>query len=216
MTKRSRRPRTAIVGTGHLARALGPLLVARGYRIVAVAGRRPGSARSLARALRGARAVARPERALDAAELVLLAVPDREILPLARRLAGAGRSRLAGKTFLHHAGALGLEALEPLAAAGAAVAVLHPLQALGEPAVVREVLPGSTGRIEGRGRGLRVARRLARDLGLVPLVLPPRAGDAARAAYHAAGALASNDVLALLASARRLRGSCTPRQARPP
>jgi predicted short-subunit dehydrogenase-like oxidoreductase (DUF2520 family) len=214
MTKRSGRPRTAIVGTGHLARALAPLLLASGYRIVAVAGRRPASARALARTLRGARAVAAPERAVAAAELILLAVPDREIAPLARRLSAAGRPGLRGKTFLHHAGALGREALEPLATAGAAVGVLHPLQALGEPAVARDVLPGSTGRIEGQGQGLRVARRLARDLGLVALELPPGSGEAERAAYHAAGALASNDVLALVAIALELLESAGVPRAR--
>ena len=45
-----------------------------------------------------------------------------------------------------------------------------------------------------------VARRLARDLGMHPFELPGPATAADRATYHAAAALVSNDLLALLAT----------------
>ena len=195
---RASRPRTALVGTGRVARALSPLLVACGYPVVAIAGRRATSARAIARSIRGASATASPERAAREAELILLAVPDREIAPLARRLAGAGVPGWRGKTVLHHAGALGAGILDPLREAGAEVGVLHPLQALGDPALARHVLPGSRARVEGSRKGAAVARRLARDLGLVPLDLGPDAGDDERVAYHAAASVASNDLVALL------------------
>jgi len=132
-------------------------------------------------------------------------VPDREIAPLARRLAAAGAAA-PGRTFLHHAGALGVDVLEPSGQAGASVGVLHPLQSLGVAGLAREVLPGSAARIEGSGQGLLVARRLARDLQLVPVHLGPDAGPDERIAYHAAAAMASNDVVALLGTALDLLG----------
>jgi predicted short-subunit dehydrogenase-like oxidoreductase (DUF2520 family) len=99
---------------------------------------------------------------------------------------------------LHHAGALGPEALEALRAAGAGVGLLHPLQSLGVPELAAEVLPGSRARIEGDRRGRAAARRLARGLGLVVLPLDSMS-PRDRTAYHAAAAVASNDLLALMA-----------------
>jgi predicted short-subunit dehydrogenase-like oxidoreductase (DUF2520 family) len=139
----------------------------------------------------------RAEVAAGCAELLLLAVPDRALEPLARGLASAPRVDWRGRTVLHHAGARGPEALAPLARAGAAVGLLHPLQCLGIPALAGEILPGSRARIEGHVRARRAAAALARDVGLVVLRVRTRS-PADRLAYHAAAALASNDLVALL------------------
>lgn len=183
------RPATAVVGAGRLARALLPLLAARGYRPRRVA----------SRPARGRRAPA-----VGAARLVLLAVPDRAIRTVAAALARDRSRDWSGRVVLHHAGALGTEPLEPLTHRGAAVGVLHPLQCFGGTRRMHDVLPGSRARIEGDPPARAAARRLARDLGLVPLRFP-RALDAdARAAYHAAGALVANDLVALVSLAVEL------------
>jgi len=145
----------------------------------------------------------------------LLAVPDRSIAPTARLLSKAPRVDWQGRIVLHHAGALGTEPLAPLSDAGAAVGVLHPLQSLGIPELVAEILPGSRARIEGDSRGRSTATRLARSLGLVPLRLKRDLSDSDRTAYHAAAALASNDLVALLAIGLELLESIglTSRQA---
>jgi predicted short-subunit dehydrogenase-like oxidoreductase (DUF2520 family) len=201
---RDRRPATALIGTGRLSRALGPLLVERGYPVVAVVGRRASAARSVARSIPGASASISPLRSVSRAELILLAVPDREIEPLARRLARTNNLDWSRKVVLHHAGSLGLEVLEPLEQAGAAVGLLHPMQALGKPDAAREVLAGSRARIEGGPRAAATAGRLARDLGLVALSFPGSLDEHGRRAYHAAASLASNDLVALIAVAADL------------
>lgn len=200
---RSAEPSTALIGAGKLARALAPLLVEAGYPIVAVASRDGRSARRLCRELRQGRPGADPVNAARAARLVLLAVPDRQIAEVARLLAGKLKRELAGRTVIHHAGAMGIEPLSPVIRAGASAAVLHPLQCLGSPELARRILPGSRARIEGDPKGAAVARRLARDVGLVPLRLPARLSPADRELYHAAASLASNDLLALLHLATR-------------
>jgi predicted short-subunit dehydrogenase-like oxidoreductase (DUF2520 family) len=192
------KPKTAVIGSGRLARALLPLLAESGYRIVAVAAR---SKRSAARAIpAGSRALptADAAEAVAGADLVLLAVPDREIAGVARLLAKSGDSRWRSRTVLHHAGALGPEPLRPLARQGAAVGVLHPFQVCADPGVARQALPGSAARIEGDARAVRVADRLARDLGLLPYRPARSFGPRERAAYHAAASLLSNDLVALL------------------
>jgi predicted short-subunit dehydrogenase-like oxidoreductase (DUF2520 family) len=174
---------------------------ARGYPVVAVAARRRSAARTLCGKLGGARATTSAARAVERAELILIAVPDRAIAPVATGLARAAGLRWEARTVLHHSGATGLAPLRTLRQRGAAVGLLHPLQALPDAETAREVLPGSRARVEGTPRALRLARRLARDLELVPLRFRGELGDEDRILYHAAAALASNDVLALLASA---------------
>jgi predicted short-subunit dehydrogenase-like oxidoreductase (DUF2520 family) len=197
------RPETVVVGAGRLAAALLPALVGAGYPVVAVASRRLAAARRLARRARGVRATTKIEESAGRGGLVLLAVPDRAIAELARLLAGAVEG-WRGRTVIHHAGALGIEPLAPLARAGAGTAVVHPLQCLGPDAAETGVLAGSHARVEGDRRGRPVARRLALDLGLVPLPLPAELGAAERAAYHAAASLVSNDVVALLSAATEI------------
>jgi predicted short-subunit dehydrogenase-like oxidoreductase (DUF2520 family) len=192
---------TAIVGTGHLARALGPLLAERGWPIVAVVGRRPSAARALKRRIPAAMATGSIDRAARDARLLLLAVPDRAVESLAARLAASTPVEWERRVVLHHGGALGLDALGALARAGASVGRLHPLQTLGDPDTVREVLRGSRALVEGDTWAVAVARRLSRVLGLLPLQPENPLDAAGRAGYHAAASMASNDLLALLATA---------------
>lgn len=195
------RPAIGMIGAGRFARTIAPLLRRAGYRIAAVTSARAAPAQRLARSVR-ARACGSSADVLAHADWILLAVPDREIASVARMLAGAPPTALDGKVVLHHAGALGLEPLAPLAARGAEIGVLHPLQTLSDPAIARAVVRGSRARIEGTPGALRAARRIASDLGLVPLVLRGRGDD--RVAYHAAAAIAANDLLALLDLAARV------------
>jgi len=190
---------TAVIGTGRLARALVPLLGRGGHPVVAVYGR----SRRAARVALGERSPAQATTSLRAAvvpaRLVLLAVADRAVPLVARRLADLDGIDWRERVVLHHCGALGPEPLAPLAARGAATGLLHPLQSLGLATHAAPLLRGSRARIEGSGHAPRVARALARALGLVPLPLGRLAPDD-RVLYHAAAALCSNDVLALLSA----------------
>lgn len=186
------RPQTVIVGAGRLARALKPLLATHGYRPRTVAARRAG------------RTAAAPARSVGDAELILLAVPDRAIAEVAGRLAKGIESDWSGRVVLHHAGSLGTEPLAALARKGASVGVLHPLQCFGGGRGSGEFVAGSRARIEGDRRARSVATRLARDLGLVALRFRQPLDAEGRAAYHAAGALVANDLVALVSLALEL------------
>ncbi len=187
---------TSVIGAGKLACALVPLLGPAGFPVDSVASKRLASARRACRGVSQVITTRDLDQAVRGARLVLLAVPDSEISPVALRLADCdGWER---RTVLHHAGSLGVEPLEPLGALGAAVGVMHPLQSLGRPDLAAEALAGSRARIEGDPRGRAVASRLARGLGLTPLRLPARLSKENRSTYHAAAALVSNDLIALL------------------
>src|SRR5450759_5520261 len=92
-----------VVGRGNLGRTLAGAFKAAGRRAELRPARRgiPGLVRGL-------------ESSPDA--IVFLAVPDDALLPIAERLAGAGRRIPQTVAFVHLSGALPLGALEPLRA----------------------------------------------------------------------------------------------------
>jgi predicted short-subunit dehydrogenase-like oxidoreductase (DUF2520 family) len=128
--------------------------------------------------------------------LVVLAVPDRFIAGLARRLADQD-ALPAGASFIHLSGGLGLGALEPLAALGLSTGCLHPLQpfpAVRGPESFRGCvcsLDASDPRMYAR------LEALARALGAIPR----RLTDEWRPLYHAAAVMASSYLVVLAAQA---------------
>jgi predicted short-subunit dehydrogenase-like oxidoreductase (DUF2520 family) len=178
--------RLFVVGRGNLGRTLAGAFKAAGRRAELRPARRgiPGLVRSL-------------ESSPDA--IVFLAVPDDALLPIAERLAGAGRRIPQTVAFVHLSGALPLGALEPLRARHS-IGSFHPLQSFPEPRS-----PAALGSIvvavDATSTLLR--RRLtslARALG----ARPKRVGDGERVLYHAAAVFASNYVDVLLAKAVQL------------
>lgn len=198
--RRRPQPPLVVVGAGRLARALVPRLADAGVPVAAVVSRRPGSARALARRV-GARAAAGAASAATPGACLLLAVPDDALDAVAREWADLVPVGGGARVALHHAGALGPEPLAPLAARGVATGVLHPLQSLGPGRGAGERLDGAAARIEGAPAAVAAARRLARAAGLRPLPAPGVWTAARRADYHAAAALAANDLVALFAAA---------------
>ena len=190
----STRLRFALVGPGRAGSAVGARLAAVGSLCVAVAARTltSPSARRLAERL-GAPVRGVADAGPDAA-LVVIATPDAAIEAAAATLA----PRLdPGTLVVHLSGARGVDALAPLAAARPDVTVgaLHPLQTLtGFDAADR--LVGAWAAVAGPPDVADVAR----TLGLRPCSIP----DPARPAYHAAAAVASNHLVALLGQVERL------------
>ena len=153
--------RLAIVGNGRMGRALAAAL--------------PQASGPFGRGFDG-----------DGFDIVLLAVPDREI-------AGAAALVLPGRLVGHCAGAWGLDLLAPHEAFG-----LHPLMTVTHAganfAGAGAAVAGST------PRALAVAQQLAAQLGLRAFTI----ADEDRAAYHAAASIASNFLVTLEDAAETL------------
>ena len=185
----------ALVGPGRAGTTLAVALRTRGWVPRAVAGRAPGDdsvARVAALLAVPARTVA--EVAADA-DLVVIATPDAAIAETAAALAPGLR---AGALVLHVSGACTLDELDKLRVARPDVAVgsLHPLQSLPSVEAGVDRLPGSWCAVDGPPD----VERIAVSLGMRPF----RIADADRAAYHAAAAIASNHLVAVLAQAGRV------------
>jgi predicted short-subunit dehydrogenase-like oxidoreductase (DUF2520 family) len=212
-------PTLAIIGAGRVGRALGRALRQRGWQIEAVVTRSPKTARAAVRAIGAGRAQSRIDASSLTADVIFITTPDRAIAAAARELArlpkqggfvGRGFNRykkgtragrlqpLAGITILHTNGTLDRSVLAPLEKLGAATGSLHPLQTFGLGTAPK--LDGCICAIEGTARALRMARRIADELGCIPVAISPQA----KPAYHAAGALAAGHVLAIIEAATRI------------
>jgi len=133
------------------------------------------------------------------AGVVILAVRDDAIQPLAEALARAGAIR-AEQVVLHLSGAQGQEALGALVASRAALGSLHPLQTISDPERAPARLKGAWAAVEGMPRAVEAAEALARDVGLRPFHIPSKA----KPIYHASAVFASNYFVVVEAVAQRL------------
>ncbi len=124
---------------------------------------------------------------LDGADLVLLCVPDGAIAERASTLA-VDADRVVG----HCSGALGLDVLEPHPRRTS----LHPLVSVADAERGAAALRGAWAGLAGDP----IAAELAAALGMRGVAVP----DERRAEYHAAAAIASNHLVALLGQVERV------------
>jgi predicted short-subunit dehydrogenase-like oxidoreductase (DUF2520 family) len=194
----ARKPAITIVGPGNLGSALALALRAAGYPIAAIVSRDIPAARRRARVLArqvGARATTLAAASLPG-DVVWICLPDDALAACARAL--AAKSGWRGRIVLHPSGALSSDVLAPLRRRGAAVASLHPMMSF-----VRGIVPalaGVTFALEGDARALRVARRIASDLGGHVFAIR----KSRKPLYHALGAFSSPLIVASLAVAGRV------------
>lgn len=206
----AKKPTIAIVGPGRLGSALALQLRRAGYGIREVishntaASRRKG--RDLARKI-GARAAIAKDARLDA-NLFWFCVPDRTIADAARELAPLANWK--GKVAFHASGALTSDELNVLRRRGAAVAAVHPLMTFvnGSSPSLNDVAFA----IEGDATAVRLARRIASDLGGKAFLIPKNK----KAAYHAWCGFTSPLLVAALVTAEQVAGiaGMTPAEAR--
>ena len=100
---------------------------------------------------------------VDDVELVILAVPDDAVAPLAASL------RLyAGQAIVHTSGLLGAEVLAPALAAGTQAGAFHPLVAFADLDRALAALDGATIAIEGDDEGAPIWPRWPRRSAVNP------------------------------------------------
>ena len=183
----------AIVGAGTVGTAVAVRWRDAGHAIVGVTGREATQERA-ARWLPGT-TVGAVEDVVPAAEVVAIAVPDREIHDVAAEVAQAIRP---GEAVLHLSGALGLAVLAPVASAAGVPLALHPLQTFADVEGAIRSLEGTAMAVTAsQDAGWRLGDRLAADLGGRPFHL----ADGDRPLYHAAAVFASNYLVAVSGAA---------------
>jgi predicted short-subunit dehydrogenase-like oxidoreductase (DUF2520 family) len=183
-----------MAGAGRIGQALGRLLRERGEAVTAVASRRHERAESAALFLGGGvRAVSYADLPKHASR-ILIAVSDDAVSEVARILAGAGMQR---GLVLHTSGSRGPEALSPLAEAGVACGVLHPLQTVASPEQGLPALLGIAFAVAGDDPATAWAEHIVSLLDGRALRIAP----GSQPVYHAAAVVASNYVVGLIDAA---------------
>ena len=182
-------PVIGIVGAGAVGTALGVALSRAGWPIHAVASRDAGRRERFRSLVNVNRAFIDPEALVEEVELIILAVPDDVIAPLA-----SGLRMYSGQAMIHTSGAVGSEALAPAMAAGTQIGSFHPLVAFADTERAVEALHGATIAIEADDQLAALLATMAHALGATPV----RLASGSKAAYHAAAVLAAGGIVALL------------------
>jgi predicted short-subunit dehydrogenase-like oxidoreductase (DUF2520 family) len=181
-------PRIGFIGAGQLAVPLAWSLARAGYSIVGAASRSHASAEKLAGGIADGRAFVSAQDLVNASDLVIIAVADDAIAPVARSIAWQARHCV-----VHCSGATEVSALAPAAQSGASVGGFHPLQTFTDAEAAMRTLPGCTVGIEAESSLLGLLWSMAEALGCHPIRLPP----GARALYHASGSFAGSFIIRL-------------------
>ncbi|HXN33754.1 MAG TPA: DUF2520 domain-containing protein [Polyangiaceae bacterium] len=166
-------------------------------RILIYGAGKVGSALARALRARGVETTLRAARhglpaAIDA-DVVVLAVRDRDLRPVVQTMAEA-RVLPKRTVVLHVAGALDAEPLAPLRGHCAGVAQMHPMISFASTRVGPGLARGNV-LVQGDAAAVAWARRIARLLGMTPRALP----GMDTIAYHAAAGLVANGGAALAA-----------------
>jgi len=133
-----------------------------------------------------------PKKVIDA-DLLVLAVRDRDLTPLAAELASKGL--VSKKTAcVHAAGSQTAEAIAPLRAVSAGVAQMHPMISFASTSTFPSLARGHV-HVKGDAVAEKRARAIAKRLGMTPRTFPSL--DAI--GYHAAAGLVANGGAALAA-----------------
>ena len=141
-----------------------------------------------------------PSKPIDA-PFVILAVRDRDLLPLAEQLRDAKLVGHRDVVVVHCAGALGPEPLAPLRSTHVAVAQMHPMISFASKDRTPSLERGQL-HVDGDARAVRVAKALGKALGMTPRTIK----GLDRVLYHASAGLVANGAAALAAGGVDLLG----------
>jgi predicted short-subunit dehydrogenase-like oxidoreductase (DUF2520 family) len=187
-----------VVGAGRAGTAMAMALGRAGHRVVAASAVSQASLGRIGRSLPQARVLA-PEQVVEAADLVLLTVPDDALPGLVGGLAATG-VRLEGRLLAHASGRHGLAVLEPAVRAGALPLALHPVMTFaGRPDDADKMVGISFG-VTAPEQLRPVAEALVVEMGGEPVFI----ADDKRGLYHAALASSANYLVTLVAAASDL------------
>ncbi|MET8679266.1 DUF2520 domain-containing protein [Streptomyces sp. NPDC004647] len=187
-----------VVGAGRVGPTLAASLELAGHRPVAVSGVSDASVRRAAAVLPDVPVVS-PAQVLEAADLVLLTVPDDALPGLVEGLAETGSVR-PGQLLVHTSGRYGVGVLEPARRAGGLPLALHPAMTFTGTAVDVQRLAGCSFGVTAPEELRLAAEALVIEMGGEPEWIE----EASRPLYHAALALGANHLVTLVAQSMDL------------
>ena len=173
-----------VIGAGAVGRVMASALAGAGHELVGVS---RSSNDELVLAMLPNVALLEPAEIVAQADLVVLALPQEEIVPVSEGLAALGAWK-PGQLVLHTNAALGVAALAAAVASGAIPLAIHPAIAFSGTSLDLRALAGAYAGVSASNAVLPIAQALAVELGLEPQII----AEADRAAYGEAVAVASD------------------------
>ncbi|WP_167194441.1 Rossmann-like and DUF2520 domain-containing protein [Brevibacterium pigmentatum] len=187
-----------IIGCGRVGASIGAAWRQAGHAIIGVSATSAASRERAEEMLPGV-PVLDPDEITERAELVLIAVPDDEIVPLVTGLANLGRIH-AGQILMHCSGRYGTDVLEAGTSLGALPIALHPSLTFTGTEVDLSRLRQATIAVTAPAPIRPVGEALVVELGAEPIDI----AEADRPLYHAAITHASNHSITILTEAMEL------------
>lgn len=187
-----------IIGAGRVGAVLGLALQRAGHTITAV---HAVSDASIARAetlLPEVPIIEIPD-ILRRSEAVIFAVPDDALQPLVDGLAAAGHIQ-TGHLLVHTSGRYGTQVMNSVRQYGAIPVAIHPAMTFSGLSLDADRLHNTAFGITADPVVAPIAEALVVEMGGIPVAIP----EAARPAYHAAMAHASNHLVTLTAQAQAM------------
>lgn len=186
-----------VIGAGRVGAVLGAALRAEGHALTGAYAVSDASRERAAELLPGVPLLDVPAL-VERSEMLLLAVPDDQLGPLASGIAATGLAP-GGQLVVHTSGRYGTEVLAPLARAGAATLAIHPAMTFTGTRTDLPRLVGCPMGITASEEFLPVAAALVVEMGGEAVVIAE--GD--RPLYHASLAHAANHLVVLVDQSRR-------------
>jgi len=203
-TKRNtgKKPTVSVIGLGRLGTALAIALDSARYEIVSLVGRNRRKLRTTVNNLdvKPMLLVAKELDKGSLGDLVIVAVPDDQILEVASNLARLRNT----STILHTSGALSSEVFAALAENGWHTGSIHPLASVSDPKAGVDALRNAYWCVEGDSVATRLARRLVQDLGARAFSIDAKY----KPVYHAAAVMSSGNVVAVFDVALAMLNRC--------
>ena len=187
-----------VIGAGRVGRTLARLWHESATFIVQdVAAATPEGARSAVEFIGSGAAVVSLDD-MRAADVWMIATPDRAIAEAAGRLAAADRLR-AGDVVFHCSGSVPSSALEAVANRGAHAASVHPLKTFADPRDAAGSFAGTYCAAEGDAAAIAVLRPAFERIGGRVALIEPQL----KTVYHAASVIVCNYLTALMEAGLR-------------
>ncbi len=188
--------RIGVIGAGRVGPSVASALRAGGQQVAGVTARSQ-SGRERAAAMLPGVPLMDPRELVATCDLVLLAVPDREIGALATDLTDSWRP---GQLVVHLSGARGPDVLAPAAERGALTMSLHPVMTFTGTSLDVQRLQGTPVAVTAPALAIPLGEALVRDWGGVPFILE----ESAKPLYHAALSHGANHLVTLISQAQDL------------
>ncbi|MDP9800607.1 putative short-subunit dehydrogenase-like oxidoreductase (DUF2520 family) [Arcanobacterium wilhelmae] len=187
-----------IVSAGKVGAAIGSALRAAGHSIIGAYATSEASLDRLENMLPGVPALD-VQTIVERSQLVVLAVPDRELIPLVKGLTKLGAWQ-SGQIVMHTAGRYGADILAGAAAAGALTLAVHPAMTFTGTSLDVARLQGCPFSVSASPMLQPIGLALVAEMGGEGVVI----ADVDRPLYHAALAHGANHLVTVVAQAERV------------